>query len=306
MELLYFLESLRTPFLDKLMQLITNLGGEMVFLVLAIVIFWCVDKKCGYYIMTTGFFGTLINQFLKITFRIARPWVLDPDFTIVESARAEATGYSFPSGHTQTVFSTVGAPAVYWRKRWFFLVAGVLIVFTAFSRMYLGVHTPLDVGVSFLVGLVLIFAMYPLFRDMDEKPERVYGLYWVFIALSAAFVAYIELFPFPADTAPENFVSASQSAYMLLFCAAGLMLTFHLDRTKIRFDTRAVWWAQLLKIVVGLGIVLAIRMLLKAPLNALFGGHAIAKGLRYFLMVVFAGCVWPLTFGWFSRLGKKQ
>ena len=100
MELLYALESIRTPFLDKLMGLVTNLGGEAVFIVTAIVVFWCLSKSCGYYMMTVGFAGTIINQFLKLWFRIPRPWVKDPNFTIVESARAEATGYSFPSGHT--------------------------------------------------------------------------------------------------------------------------------------------------------------------------------------------------------------
>ena len=48
MELLYALESIRTPFLDKLMGLVTNLGGEAVFIVAAIVVFWCLNKSCGY------------------------------------------------------------------------------------------------------------------------------------------------------------------------------------------------------------------------------------------------------------------
>ena len=45
MELLYALESIRTPFLDKLMGLVTNLGGEAVFIVTAIVVFWCLKQK---------------------------------------------------------------------------------------------------------------------------------------------------------------------------------------------------------------------------------------------------------------------
>ena len=92
MDVLRFLESIRLPALDTLMQLITEGGGELVFMVLAITVFWCIDKRCGYYIFTVGFFGTIINQFLKLAFRIPRPWVLDPNFTIVESARAGATG----------------------------------------------------------------------------------------------------------------------------------------------------------------------------------------------------------------------
>ena len=64
MEVLYFLESIRNPVLNVLMQGITELGGEVVFLAAAIIIFWCVDKKCGYYMMTVGFSGIIVNQFL--------------------------------------------------------------------------------------------------------------------------------------------------------------------------------------------------------------------------------------------------
>ena len=148
MELLYALESIRTPFLDKLMGLITNLGGEAVFIVAAIVVFWCLSKSCGYYMMTVGFAGTIINQFLKLWFRIPRPWVKDPNFTIVESARAEATGYSFPSGHTQNAFAVFGSPARFFKNTALRIIFIFLIALTAFSRMYVGVHTPLDVGVS--------------------------------------------------------------------------------------------------------------------------------------------------------------
>ncbi|MFR6424875.1 MAG: phosphatase PAP2 family protein [Oscillospiraceae bacterium] len=101
--------------------------------------------------------------------------------SIVESARAEATGYSFPSGHTQNVFASFGCLGRWTRRTWLRVVCAVVIVLTAFSRMYLGVHTPLDVGVSFGIGLVLVFALYPLFRDVDSHPNR---LYWLFGAMA--------------------------------------------------------------------------------------------------------------------------
>ena len=85
MDFLYFLEGLRTPWLDAVVSALTHLGGETVFLVAALVVFWCVDKRQGYYLMSVGFLGTLVNQFLKITCRIPRPWVKDPTFEIVET-----------------------------------------------------------------------------------------------------------------------------------------------------------------------------------------------------------------------------
>ena len=305
MELLYALESIRTPFLDKLMGLVTNLGGEAVFIVAAIVVFWCLNKSCGYYMMTVGFAGTIINQFLKLWFRIPRPWVKDPNFTIVESARAEATGYSFPSGHTQNAFAVFGSPARFFKNTALRIVFIFLIALTAFSRMYVGVHTPLDVGVSLIVGTILVFVIYPFFRDMDKSPKKVYIIFGIFIVLAAAFVAFVELYAFPADIDAENYASGLKNAYMILFCAIGLMLTFFIDTKYVHFHTQAVWWAQIIKVVVGLAILLALKSVLKAPLLALFGGHSVAHGVRYFIVILFAGIVWPMTFKFFAKLGKK-
>ena len=107
MSFLYWLESIRCPFLDAVMQAFTCFGEELAFLLLALTIFWCVSKEEGYYLLFVGFFGTVLNQFLKLLCRIPRPWVRDPDFTIVESARSGAGGYSFPSGHTQNAVGTL-------------------------------------------------------------------------------------------------------------------------------------------------------------------------------------------------------
>ena len=172
MQFLYFLEGLRTPFLDKFFSLITHLGEETLFLAIAIIVFWCFSKYGGYYLLTAGFFGTLINQALKLICRIPRPWVKDPNFTIVESARAEATGYSFPSGHTQSVTTALGCPARYSRSWVLRIVFIILIALTALSRMYLGVHTPADVLVSLGIGIVLVFAVYPAFKNAEKKDRK--------------------------------------------------------------------------------------------------------------------------------------
>ena len=110
---------------------------------------------------------------------------------------------------------------------------------------------------------------------------------------------------FPADIDLENLASGKKSAYMILFCALAMLLVYHVDRTKLQFPVDAVWWAQLIKLAVGLGITLAIKVGLKAPLLKLFGGHDIATGLRYFAIIIFGGIIWPLTFKWFSKLGRK-
>ncbi len=306
MGFLYALESIRTPFLDTALSYITQLGGEIVYMVLAIAVFWCYSKNLGYYMLTTGFVGTVANQFLKITCRIARPWVQDPNFTIVESAREAATGYSFPSGHTQNVFSSFGCLGRWSKKSWLRAVCIVLIALVAFSRLYLGVHTPLDVGVGAAMGLICVLAFYPLFRDMDEKPKRMYILFGVMFALVLAYTLYVELWAFPADVDATNLASARKNGYTLLGAVAAMAICFHVDRKYLHFPTKAPIGAQIVKVVVGLGLVLLVKEGLKAPLNALFNGSNAAHAVRYFLTVVMAAGIWPLSFRWFARWGAGK
>lgn len=301
MQFLYWLESIRNPFLDSFFAAITHLGSETLFIVLAIVIFWCVNKRSGYYLMTVGFFGTLLNQFLKLACRVPRPWVRDPNFTIVEAARADATGYSFPSGHTQSVTAVLGCPARSTRKRIIRIICVVLIALTALSRMYLGVHTPADVGVSLVLGAIMIFAFYPLFEKGDQKPALMYGAMGALFACSLVFVLYCELGQWPADIDVYNLEHGYENSYLLLGCSAAMLLSCWIERRFIRFETQAKPIAQVLKVILGLVLVLAIKEGAKPLLNAVFHGHPIARAIRYFLMVMFAACVWPLTFPWFQK-----
>ena len=88
--------------------------------------------------------------------------------------------------------------------------------------------------------------------------------------------------------------------------SAALLLSYWLDRRYIRFDTRAPLWGQVLKLVLGLAIVVGIRVVLKAPLYALLGEGGVADAARYFLVVLFAAAIWPMTFRFFSKAARAQ
>ncbi len=309
MKFLYFLESIRNPVLDTLMSLITELGSEALFLAVALCVFWCIDKKAGYYVLITGFVGISLNQFLKLAFRIERPWVKDPNFTIVESARAEATGYSFPSGHTQNITGVLGGVARFFSKKkalvWTCLV---FIALVALSRMYLGVHTPLDVGVSLAVGAFLVFVLYPLVMKAFENDKVMYVLMGTVILMAVLFVCYTELYNFPTNIDADNYYSGLKNSYSLLGAVLAFPVIYFVDKRYIKFDTDACLWGQALKLVAGAAIALAIKSLLKSPLNVLFDGHCASNALRYFAVVIFSGIIWPLTFRFFpkKKLGKNK
>lgn len=310
MEILKFIQSLRLPFLDTFFSLVTRLGEEIAFMAVGMIVFWCVDKFSGYYVLCGGFFGTLFNQFLKITFRIPRPWVLDPSFEIVESARQAASGYSFPSGHTQTSVGLFGSLAKLTKAKWLKIIFIVPCVLVPISRMYLGVHTPLDVIVSVAVALIIVFGFYPLFKKAQESPKVMYIILGVLSAVTAAYLAFVTLYKFPGEVyLPENIEnlnSAQKNAFTLLGCLLGLITVYFADCKYIKFETKAVWWAQIIKVIVGLGLVVAAKELLRAPLEAIIPHVLTARLVRYYIMVIIGGILWPMTFKFFGKLGQKK
>lgn len=309
MPFLYFLENLRNPVLDFFFKIITLCGEETVFMAVGMIFFWCINKNKGYYLLCVGFLGTIFNQFLKILCRVPRPWVKDPNFTIVESAKEAASGYSFPSGHTQTAVGLFGGIARSNKNTALRVVMISLAVLVALSRMYLGVHTPADVLVSLAIATLLVFVAYPIFQKAEKSPKVMYAILLSFVAIMAAYLCFVCLHKFPAEVYAEdavhNLVSAQKNGFTLLGCAIGLVFVYTVDLKWTKFETNAVWWAQIVKVVIGLALVVAAKELLRAPLEALFDGHLVARTIRYFLMVIVGGVLWPMTFKFFPKT-KKQ
>ena len=301
MEFLYWLENLRTPFLDNLFSLLTHLGSEVAFLVVAIVTYWCVSKARGMYLLGVGCLGTCLNQFLKLACRVPRPWVKDPAFTIVESARADAGGYSFPSGHTQNAVGTFGCLAMDARRGWkvFWIL---LAVITAFSRMYLGVHTPADVLVSAGLALALVFALRPVVEILEKRPVCGLWLLAGLLAVNGLYLIYVNLWQFPADVDRVNLTHGTENAFKLFGALLGMTAGYAIDLNWIKFRTEATPLGQVLKCVLGLVLLLGLKEGLKPILGSSMG----ADLLRYAFVTLFASGIWPITFTIWENIGRKK
>lgn len=303
MEFLYLLEKIRMPGLNEFMLLITKLGEETAFLIVALVLFWCVDKRKGYYIMAVGFSGTVISQFLKLWFRIPRPWVLDKNFTILEEAKAAASGYSFPSGHSQSAVGTFGGIAYSTKNKLIRIICILVAILVPFSRMYIGVHTPLDILVGSALSLVLIFIFSPIVKNNNRT---FFPIVMVFMILaSVGFLYFVEHYNFPPDVDMDNLTSGLENAYTLLGALLGLVIVYIVDEKWLKFSTKAVWWVQIIKVLIGLLLVIAVKSGLKAPLNSLLG-ELPGRAARYFLIVIVAGIIWPLSFSNLKKIGAKE
>lgn len=303
MAFLRLLESLRTPFLNGFFSAVTYCGDQIFFFLAAMTLYWCIEKRSAYYTFCVCLLTIVCNQYLKIIFEIPRPWIIDPDFTIVESARAAAEGFSFPSGHTQNVVALSGCIALCFRKRAVRAVCLIFAVLVSFSRMYLGVHTPLDVGGGAAISLGLVFALFGLYACEQAAYRKKMP---VVFALIGAFLIGLLILLSPRDKSLKDVASGVKNAWTLLGCLFGFATFWFFDEYRLSFEIKAPLPGQLLKVAGGLASMLLLKEVLKAPLYALFGGSYFADFWRYWITVGLVGCLWPMSFSYLSKIGKKE
>jgi len=286
MEFLKALEQIRTPFLNAFFQFWTFFGEELLLLSLLCIVYWCISKdlvyKCG-----LAFFGSgLAVQSLKIAFRIPRPWVLDSTFQPVGSAIETATGYSFPSGHSQGAAAVFGTAGLHIKKPWVKIVCFIIFPMVALSRMYLGVHTSLDVTVGLLCGLIFaVIAQLLLKKELSPRQNLITAIILALISIATA--VYAALMYKNGIIAYEYVSDCCKSA------AAGLgfAVCWYVERVHIKFDTHCDrWWKHVLKVLIGIiGI-----LLIKEGFKLIFGTSLAVDISRYFLMIIWGMLVFPL------------
>ena len=278
LQFLKWLESVRTGFLTALFEGITILGEETLIILLVVALWFAVDSKLAQKVFFITICSTGLNGVVKNIVQMPRPF----DKGITPVRQETATGFSFPSGHTQNFATTSTFFAIKLKKKWFTILASVLIALVAFSRLYLGVHYPSDVIVGVAFGVGMAFLGNYLF-DCAKDVKKLY------VAVLLIFVPFIVYFQIVAH---ERFADFFKVFGMM----GGLTLIGFLNEKTKPLSYDVAWWKKLIRIVIGVAIAFALKEGLKVLKMGGVHVELLVDALRYFAVVLAVGYLCPLFF----------
>ena len=310
MEYLLWLQGMRNDVLDGILVYVTELvTSPLVYLFVAI-LYWCFAKKAALTIALNLSVGSMINQTLKNVFCVYRPWIRHPEIKPVPAAMERATGYSFPSGHTQLAATEFLSIARWQSKRKWLVILCVLMTFLImFSRNYLGVHTMPDVVASLMIACFVVAVMPKLLDWVEEGAHRDLLVTGVAIVAGGGLLAYLSLKSYPMDYLADKTLAVSpremiSDCYSAAGCLVGFFLGWILERRILNFSTDVSGKVKWIRGVVGSILLLTYVLLAEEPLISLdmywgnFGFLCMA-----FIQILF---LYPLIFRGIEKMMQKK
>lgn len=279
LDILRTLEGIRSGFLDGLFELITMLGEETLLIVLMAVIYFMYDKDLAKRMFFITAMSLSLNCIIKNFVKRPRPFTRG----ISCVRESTATGYSFPSGHTQTFATWSNAFAIKLKNKKLLCTALILSFLVGFSRMYLGAHYPSDVIVGLVIGLLFAY-----FGNMIyDKIKNKYRLYTAVIIILLPFIVYFTIKP---DPLYEDF-------FKLFGMLAGFTLAVIFEEKIVNLDKSTSTFKNILRIVICVLLALIIKGTLKAMfVTQILRLSLLLDALRYFILVfvILGLCPWAI------------
>lgn len=303
MDYLYILQCLRenAPSLVNYLFLFISefimIGGFLI----PLIMYWCMDKSYGMTILLGYASSNFVNQFIKNTACVYRPWKRDPRLYIYEGAKSTATGYSFPSGHTTAAASIYGGLAAYGKKRkWFVILMAICTLLTAFSRNWLGAHTLSDVIVAIINTCIILSITFALKYFIQANPHRdilIAGLGIIIVILSMFYLVF-KSYPieYNNDGSVYDMITDCYTASGLLI---GGLIGWIIERRFIKFQMETSIGKKIFRAVIGAIVILCMHISL-SDILAFLGDHW-AHAIKYFLMAFVAIAVYPAIFKFLER-----
>ncbi|MBQ6343083.1 MAG: phosphatase PAP2 family protein [Anaerolineaceae bacterium] len=293
-------------FLTEFFAKMTFFGELPTVIVIMAVVYWCVSKEFGSYLLMGWSGNRLVNGFLKVTACAYRPWIRDARIVPYGNAMTTATGYSFPSGHTMNASTVYGGCAV--RKdlaKGFRIVMGLLIVLIGLSRCWLGVHTPQDILVGWVCGIPVMWLTAKLMRWIEAHPEKDLLVVCIGIVLAAAVAVYAGVKSYPVDYNAEGKVlvdgakMANDTFKGVGWCLA-FLVGWILERRFVGFSTDVSSQRKLMRLGSGLLGYYAVSLILVPLVKNWIGGPA-GTLISCFLQIFYIAFLFPWIFKHFEK-----
>jgi len=309
-EYLLFLQEIRGSFLDYILMAVTDFIGSPAIYVFLAVLYWCFQKRAAIFIVMNISVGSMVNQFFKNIFCIYRPWILNPDVKPFEPAMEGATGYSFPSGHTQLAATEFLSIARWQKKRkWLVAVCILVTLLVMFTRNYLGVHTLWDVLASAVLACIIIYLDEKLLLWIENGKNRDLIVFITGIVLTLLALLYMTLKPYPLDYSNTGDLLVDPlemivDCYLAAGCLTGFLSGWILERRFLNFATEVSGKKRVLRAVIGavllLFLVFVVRDIL-VDIDVYWGNFAF-----FFLTFVFILFIYPLIFTKIENMKKND
>lgn len=287
-QIMYFFSSIHNTVMDALANFFTILGEEYAIIGIAMLIFWCIDKRKGFASFFAMIFATNIMNIIKVIVRFPRPWMVLKDLHVVR--KETATGYSFPSGHTTMSASFYGSIAKSFKSKVVRFICIALIAIISFLRVYLCVHWPTDVlgGLAIGIPCAILLTRYAMsFQDNVYRDAKK----MMFVATLMTIAGLVVAILCQNGTFNSEMVS---DLYIGLAISGGVLFFSTLEQTTVAFKVDGSVGLRILRYIVGMVGLIGILVGLKKVLPA----GDIFRFLRYLLTGIWAVWAYPL-------LGKK-
>jgi len=298
---LLFLQNFRNSIHDAwipFMEFVSTFATR--YLILAVLfIYWAVNKRNGLYAIASMCLTLALNQLVKLTACVYRPWIRDARIVPAGDSITSATGYSFPSGHTATAAPQFGAMAATSNKKykWFPMVCVLGTMLIAFSRNYLGVHTPQDVFVAICESVVCLIIMWKIFVYLEKHPEKEDLFLLGDVVFGFASIAYITFKSYPMTYVDGKLLVDPQKmmndgygdiAFIIAFCIGR-----YIERRWIRFQPTGINIAGIILCAIGMVIFVLLNNNIGKPLDNMLGSHW-GHFARRFITILYYMALYPL------------
>jgi sphingosine-1-phosphate phosphatase 1 len=221
-ELIKRIQRYRSPFLDSFMRFASLLGDEPAFTYGLPVLGWSIGPEAGLLVILSWAATFYLGHALKDYLMLPRPFTIDRDVACLEHSFSAEFG--MPSTHAQAVWAIPPTVLLSLHQQlphlvWWILFAVCYASLVSFSRLYLGVHSLLDVAAGAMLGVatcvvVLLFGPSLRLLYLDASPS---------LALLAVLLVHVAL--------------------LLLYPALPGVSTTYRDTCSILGVSLGVWWA---------------------------------------------------------------